>query len=181
MKKKIQSYKLEDFLPIGEEPKSIFRIYCIFLAVLFLLSFQFFYHFWHFQVEQEWILKNEGYLMNTEYFAQLIKQGYNGLHYLYIWCLGLGIANYFSHTSGSKSIYLMKRLPNPWELYVRVWSFPLFFAVSTAILTILLLLLYYQFYLYSAVPDTIPENQLEIFIDIWFQGGEKYAEIRKYH
>lgn len=180
MKEKRPKCNVQDFLPMGEEAKPLFRLYIIFLGVLFLLSLQFFYHFWHFQVEQAWILEQEGLLIQTEYFGQLLKHCFHGLHYFYIWCFGLGIHHYYSHTRGSKSIYLMKRLPNRWEFVVRIWTFPVVFALVTGILTFTLLFLYYHYYLHFSVPDTIPESQLEIFIDLWFQGGEKYAEIRKY-
>lgn len=170
---------VEPFLPVGDSAKPLFLTYGIFITVLFLFSLQFFYHFSLFQEEQAWYFTQQNQVIETEYFGQLLKQGYCGLPFMFLWCFYLGFVHYLSHHVESKSIYLMKRLSNPRELFRRIWTFPLFFATITVVFTLILLYIYYQYYLYFAVPDTVPENQLEIFVDIWFQGGEKYANIRK--
>lgn len=69
-------------------------------------------------------------LFGIYFFALLILGGF---HYLY-------------HRKGSMSIYLMKRLPNRWELHRRCWGVPLLGAAAGLLLMTALMLLYYLFY-----------------------------------
>lgn len=56
------------------------------------------------------------------------------------------LLHYTSFSQGSKSIYLMRRLPDPWELHKRCLTLPLLGAVTALVLGFLVLLLYFGIY-----------------------------------
>ena len=66
---------------------------------------------------------------------------------------------YMSHYTESKSIYLMKRLPQKYELYVRCMTLPLIGIIITIITGFLLLMLYYLIYMNVTPTQCIPPDQ----------------------
>ena len=56
------------------------------------------------------------------------------------------VLHYTSFSQGSKSIYLMRRLPDPWELHKRCLTLPLLGAVTALVLGFVVLLLYFGIY-----------------------------------
>lgn len=59
----------------------------------------------------------------------------------------LAFYHYNSHFQGSKSIYLMKRLPDRWEFARRCFAVPIAVTLLTVIIVLLLIIIYYQIYL----------------------------------
>lgn len=92
-------------------------------------------------------------------FNQLIHDGLDSLDgflMFYIVMLGLLVYHYIYYYQGSKSIYLMRRLPNRWELYRRCVALP-FASIMVGIITeIALLLLYYGIYLACTPQQCLP-------------------------
>ena len=66
--------------------------------------------------------------------------------------LSFSVLHYASHYRGSRSIYLMRRLPKRWELHRRCLTLPLFFAAMSLLALLLLIHLYLAVYL-IATPD----------------------------
>lgn len=54
---------------------------------------------------------------------------------------------YLYHRKGAMSIYLMRRLPDKWELHRRCWGRPLIYTAGSIGLMGLILLFYYMIYL----------------------------------
>lgn len=76
----------------------------------------------------------------------LLENCWAGFAVLAACMLALIVYHYAYHRQGSKSIYLMRRLPNRWELHRRCLTLPLA-AVLVCLLTALsLLLLFYGIY-----------------------------------
>ncbi|MBQ8279220.1 MAG: hypothetical protein IJZ23_05210 [Roseburia sp.] len=92
-------------------------------------------------------------------FNQLIHDGLDSLDgflMFYIVMLGLLVYYYLYYYQGSKSIYLMRRLPNRWEMYRRCIALP-FAAIVTGVITeIALLALYYGIYLTFTPQQCLP-------------------------
>jgi uncharacterized membrane protein YqhA len=61
--------------------------------------------------------------------------------------LALIVYHYAYHYQGSKSIYLMKRLPNRWEMHRRCITLPLLAALICLIAAIAFLLIYFGIYM----------------------------------
>jgi len=77
----------------------------------------------------------------------LIHDAFLGF-FLMILLAGAGIVyHYLFHKQGSKSIYLMRRLPNPFELHKRCITLPLLGIILSLLAALLLFLLYYGIYI----------------------------------
>lgn len=87
-------------------------------------------------------------------FSQLLGRWFWAGFTLYLlFMAGLVVHHYQLHRSGSKSIYLMKRIGNPWELRRRCWTFPLVGTVMGLLLLVALLLGYHQLYRNTTPPQ----------------------------
>ncbi len=75
-------------------------------------------------------------------FEALMEGRLNGFVFVAIILVALTIGHYAYHynNQGSKSIYLMKRLPNRWDLHRRCLALP---ALGTVILVIIMILLWF--------------------------------------
>jgi len=73
----------------------------------------------------------------------------NGLHNFLLYCillLAVVVWNYLYYYQDSKSIYLMKRLPNRMELHRRAWMLPVLGILVTLVVAFLLLVCCYGIY-----------------------------------
>ena len=79
-------------------------------------------------------------------FIQLADNAFLGFGALILAMILLAIANYRYHFKGSKSVYLMRRLPDPREYARRCWTLPLIGVgiclVLTAVTTAVCYLIY---------------------------------------
>ena len=69
------------------------------------------------------------------------------------------VMNYASFRQGSKSIYLMKRLPNPWELHRRCILLPALGMAGALILGFTLLMIYFAIYMLVTPDRCLPPDQ----------------------
>lgn len=72
--------------------------------------------------------------------------------------------NYLYYYQESKSIYVMKRLPNPVELHRRAWVLPLLAVAATLVFAFLVLILYFEFYMMFTPEQCIASGQWK---NIW--------------
>ncbi len=87
-------------------------------------------------------------------FSQLLGHLFWAGFALYLlFMVALVIYHYRLHRSGSKSIYLMKRIGRPWELHRRCWAFPLLGTVLGLLLLAMLLWGYHRLYLNTTPPQ----------------------------
>lgn len=107
--------------------------------------------------------KRDLYFTNGKWTGQPIRPFWEviGNAYLLLGILALVMAAvavmfYFYHYEGSRSIYTMKRLPNPWELWRRCLAVPLCTIVLCAVLALLLLGIYYLVYLRCTPAGCLP-------------------------
>ena len=75
---------------------------------------------------------------------------------IYFVCMALLAAYFFvHHFVGSKSIYTMRRLKNPLELYVRCLAVPVVFIILGIALIYLLNFIYIEIYLFLVPEDSL--------------------------
>lgn len=79
-------------------------------------------------------------------FVQLLDKALLGFGFLALVMLGFSIFYYAYHRQGSRSIYLMRRLPDRWELHRRCLTLPLLGALCCIVMAVLLVMLYYGLY-----------------------------------
>lgn len=72
----------------------------------------------------------------------------------------LAVVNRLSFLRGSRSDYLMRRLPNRWELARRSYALPLLLILATLVTMALLLAIYYAVYLALTPPECLQPDQL---------------------
>jgi len=82
-----------------------------------------------------------------EDFGVLLENALVGFLILALCMLALIVYHYAYHYQGSKSIYLMKRLPNRWEMHRRCITLPLLAALICLIAAIAFLLIYFGIYM----------------------------------
>lgn len=75
----------------------------------------------------------------------------------------LAVWNYLGFRRETKSVYLMKRLPDRWELSRRCLALPLLTLLACGVLVPLLTGLFYGLYLYLPPPEAIPPDNGKIF------------------
>lgn len=90
----------------------------------------------------------------------LIRNAFAGFFILSLLALGAAIYHYLFHYHESKSIYLMKRLPNRWELYKRCFALPCLEILLSLLTALTLFLLYYGIYLCFTPKTCLPTGIL---------------------
>ncbi len=93
-------------------------------------------------------------------FAEVFRRFPIGFSILAVCMLGFVIYHYAYYHRGSKSIYLMKRLPNRWEIHRRAWSYPLFVIGLCAICVFVLFWLFFGLYLWITPNACLVPGQL---------------------
>ncbi len=94
--------------------------------------------------------------------SSLIGNAFYGFFLIPLLAITGIIYHYLFHKQGSKSIYLMKRLPNPWEFPKRCLTFPLLAILLSIIAALILYLLYYCIYLCFTPKACLPTASLTI-------------------
>ena len=79
-------------------------------------------------------------------FSQVVGGSFVGFWILAVVLVGLGIHHRALHTQGSRSIDLLRRLPDRWEGFRRCWGLPLLALAVTAALALALLGSFWLFY-----------------------------------
>lgn len=86
----------------------------------------------------------EGAMMPT--FEDLMTGRLELFYLVIIYCIIIAAYHYFYHYQGSRMMYLMKRLPNKWEVHVRCLSLPTCGSVIAVIVMLVLKMVYYTIY-----------------------------------
>ena len=96
-------------------------------------------------------------------FGNLLEGCSFGFIVLIVCMLALTIANYRYHYQGSKSIYLMRRLPKKYEMAKRCLLLPVAVIFVSLATICLLLVIYYQIYLFVTPEQCLLPDQWQIF------------------
>lgn len=93
-------------------------------------------------------------------FAEIFQRFPIGFAILAVCMLGFAVYHYVYYYRGSKSIYLMRRLPNRWEIHRRAWSYPLRVILLCVLCVVVLFWLYFGLYLWITPNECIVPGQL---------------------
>lgn len=96
-------------------------------------------------------------------FDSLMSHSLGGLRILVIYCILISIVHYMSFSRGSKSIYLMKRLPQRGEMTKRCVLLPLMEIAAGIVFCLLLLLLNLGIY-YLITPKICLPSEFQLSI-----------------
>lgn len=92
-------------------------------------------------------------------FVQVLGGSLNTFIVLALSMAAVAAYHYSYHYQGSKSIYLMKRLPDRWELPRRCLTMPLMGILACLCVAFLLLLIYYAVYMAFTPPACLAPYQ----------------------
>lgn len=96
-----------------------------------------------------WGFENE-YWLKERYempeFAPMLRGCFDILIFYALVMVIMVVFNYRYHYRESKSIYLMKRLPNQWELYKRCIGFPILGIICAGIVALMWIVGFYMYY-----------------------------------
>lgn len=141
--------------------KDVFSVGMIFSAIY---SLRFFYEYandaWIIYVDSKKAIIREGALMTD--FAYLIEDCLMGFGIVACVMVGFLVWHYFYHTQGSHSIYLMRRLPDRWELHRRCLTLPLAAIILCGLMALALLLLYFAYYMLHTPEQCIRPGQWQM-------------------
>ncbi len=111
----------------------------------------------------------EHYLVNGKWIKELVPSRVMpafsrlvlGFPLLGFWvfflCMALQVARHYRyHTQGAMSIYLMKRLPDRWELHRRCWTVPVLASLGELALMGLMVFLCWLLYRYATPEGCLP-------------------------
>lgn len=164
----------ESYVPAGLDARQELRWIetGLFLSILYSLGFLAFlenhYQALFTRVGGEKVLQ-EGAVMAD--FVDILGSGLMGFLIVALCMAALAAYHYFYHYQGSRSIYLMKRLPERWELLRRCATLPLLSAGAALLLAALLLIIYYQIYLLVTPDVCLVPGQWQKIWSTWLGGS----------
>lgn len=130
--------------------------------VSLLYSFQFFIRYAK-HYEQLFLWDGISRVLDTSAvmpdFVDILGGSLSGFQVLALSMVALAVYHYAYHFQGSKSIYLMKRFPDRWELLRRCITLPLLGALACLCASALVLLTYYAIYMTFTPPACLAPGQ----------------------
>ncbi len=161
--------KLRDFAPVGMNLKPYFVIFGISILVPLSHFLTYVNRLFDYATFQKQITEFHKTTYEAPYFIELLD-GF-GLISLFpsIVCLFFPLFFSLHHFRPTKSIYVMKRIPKPWEYHKRIWTLPIFGAIFSIILIAVLTFMLYSAYSHYFIPNTYPENQWNMFWTYYFR------------
>lgn len=142
--------KLVKYAPPGYDLSFDQTFYFVGLGIATALSFSYFLRFWEKKGDLYTYHLGEKELRPDAIMPDFIDifEGSLGGYFILSLCMLLLIAlRYAYYYQNSKSIYLMKRLPDKFELHRRSIILPVMAALSCAVIAFLVLLLYFGHYM----------------------------------
>jgi len=161
--------KLYKYAPPGTDVKRELIYYAVFgFVFIFCLSLNFLFSYFsdlnslYMYDHGRRILIEEG--AKIEDINILMRQSFAGYWGFAFSCVVMAIVHYISFTNETKSIYVMKRLPDAKELHVCCLTLPVLAFLAGTLLTALLMLSYVQIYYHVTPAECLPEFT---GFDIW--------------
>lgn len=162
---------LRRFAPPGYEVEREVKIFyiCVVASLLYSFGFfvQYFMAYWdchnYLYVEDfSFLLLNREALMPD--FIKILRYWLIGFILTSFVMLAYVPLHYVQYYQESKSIYVMRRLRNPFELHVRCWAVPVFCAVCSIFVAFVILVLYFGIYMLATPEECLTPDQ---WLKIW--------------
>ncbi|MBE5889134.1 MAG: hypothetical protein E7283_09990 [Lachnospiraceae bacterium] len=144
--------------PLGLDIPGQMAIIVVFLTIAFMIEYLTFV----FNYETD-VIKNcykdciDIYRLKENYqmpeFTPMLRNCFD-IGWYYIALLGLVIYNYCYHYKTYKSIYLMRRLENVWEIHRRCWGIIIIGGLCVVLWMFVLWLVCYGYYCIAPLPET---------------------------
>ncbi len=156
--------KIKVFFPPGYEYETACKRQLIMLAAAVVYSFRFFFQYYDARKQlYEWVFQRPGVSIRVlregaqiASFAEVVEFSFLLFVPLLLVFWVEIIEHYLYYKSGSKSIYLIKRLPHKWFFWKTCVIGPLLGMVFTGVIIGILLLLYYGVYICFTPAGCLP-------------------------
>ena len=148
--------KIKDTVPVGYDAKEELSVFYIGTLISFLFGLGSFLLKLNNVISSLYWIKGsvkilkDGALM--PHFTEILGKSLLPFAVLFLLCLSFILIHYEYHIRGSKSIYLMKRLPQNKELSKRIYTLPILNALSVLLAFLLTLGILFIIY-YVRTPD----------------------------
>lgn len=150
---KLKKFDIGKYFPAGYEYETEIKLLAVWLIGSVICSSSFFYRYYlayqklfvYSAVMQKWVLKNGVFMEKFSILSDGIFRGF------FLGFLFLGILvfwHYRYYYRESKSIYLMKRLPDRWACWKSCILVPVIMGIFFFIIMVLLDIFYFQFYMW---------------------------------
>ena len=97
-------------------------------------------------------------------FVTVLGDSMQGFFLYCFLMLAIVVWHYLYYHYETKSIYLMKRLPNRVEIHKRAWTLPMLGVAATLLAAFVMLVLYFEIYMIATPKQCItPEQWLKIW------------------
>ena len=154
---------LSRYAPPGFELRTELQFFIAGMALATLHSLSFLTRFAHAKSDLYGRIGTDRYLLPGAVmpdFHTLVGKALIGFLVLAIWWILVFVsAHYGYHFAGSKSIYLMRRLPDRWELHRRCWTLPLLVVLLCLLTATILFLVYYGIYMAATPKECLTPHQ----------------------
>ena len=101
-------------------------------------------------------------------FAELLEDSFSWFGILALVAAAFAVWHYAYHRIGTRSIYLMRRLPDQWELHRRCLTQPLAALTVCAAAAVATLLVYFAFYWFVPPEECLRGGQWQMLLQAWF-------------
>lgn len=162
---KIGGRKIEDLAPLGMDAEKELRIIIAWLIVAVLYSLPVILRYRNLYSQLYW---STGTYVETlipgKHMApmnEVLGTHLLGFVFLVFYMTGMAVFHYTYHRQGSKSIYLMKRLPDKWELHRRCLALPLLGIAAAIITGVIVFFIYLAVYLLVTPDQCIMDGYLQ--------------------
>ncbi len=110
---------------------------------------------------------SRGYIIIMPYFYEILGNALMVIPIALAAMFAMAAMHYVYHWQGSRSIYLMRRLPSRWELHRRCLTLPALGIAFFLVLSAVELVIMYGVYLLAAPDGTVAPDQFEKLIELW--------------
>lgn len=153
MKQQFQIW-LDQSVPLGISGQKEFTYICAASIANILYSSNYFAFLYNYNYELLYL--NDPIMTD---FVELIKFPLYGFYVLFFAMIILAVYHYRYHFQGSKSIYLMRRLPDQKDLKRRCLRLPFATILMNLFIGFMLICLYYMLYMLLTPEESLQPNQ----------------------
>lgn len=81
-------------------------------------------------------------------FEELTNGLFGSFYLVIVFCVVVAAYHYYYHYQGSRMMYLMRRLPNKWEVHIRCLALPIAGSLMAVLYAVLLKTVFYAIYIF---------------------------------
>ncbi len=166
MKKQVLKIDWEKLYPPGYEwqtERGIFSGAIIGASMWGIIGFFSRYSHWLDQLKSD----ARGYIPEVMNFYEILGNAFFCFPIIIAFMLAAIAMHYAHHHSGSKSIYLMRRLPSRWELHRRCLAGPIIFILIAIAVALVLFFIFYSVYMIFTPDEWLTHDQLKKLFMFW--------------